>query len=84
MNGIGPHRRSTDQDLREVLEEAILLCGKVTHDHEARGVVLVDDLSELHDRVSDIRRHLANGASYRGAPNLAPPGEDVPSRAKAG
>lgn len=48
-----------------MLEDIVLLCGKVFADHEENEKVLVDDLVELRDGINELRHAVAAGADTR-------------------
>lgn len=56
-----------------MLEDIVLLCGKVFADHEENERVLVDDLVELRDGINELRAAVANGAGYKAVPKLVRP-----------
>ena len=57
----------------EMLEDVVLLCGKVFADHEKNEKVLVDDLVELRDGINELRHTVAAGAGYKAVPKLVRP-----------
>ena len=57
----------------EMLEDVVLLCGKVFADHEENEKVLVDDLVELRDGINELRHTVAAGAGYKAVPKLVRP-----------
>jgi hypothetical protein len=54
----------------ETLDDVLSLCAKVWHDHEVTGRVHMAVLVELRDRITDIRRHVAEGGGYKSVPRL--------------
>jgi hypothetical protein len=58
-----------------MLEEIVLLCGKVFADHEENERVLVDDLVDLRDRINALRGAIGsgNGQGYKAVPKLVRP-----------
>jgi hypothetical protein len=58
-----------------MLEDIVLLCGKVFADHEENDRVLVDDLVELRDGINELRHTIGsgNGQGYKAVPKLVRP-----------
>ena len=56
-----------------MLDDIVLLCGKVFADHEENERVLVDDLVELRDSINELRHTVAAGAGYKAVPKLVRP-----------
>jgi hypothetical protein len=56
-----------------MLEDIVLLCGKVFADHEEHERVLVTDLVELRDGINGLRAAVASGAGYKAVPKLVRP-----------
>ena len=56
-----------------MLDDIVLLCGKVFADHEENERVLVDDLVELRDGINELRHTVAAGAGYKAVPRLVWP-----------
>jgi hypothetical protein len=55
-----------------MLEDIVLLCGKVFADHEEHERVLVGDLVQLRDGINELRQTLGsgNGPGYKAVPKL--------------
>ena len=63
-------------DLRapsEMLEDIVLLCGKVFADHEENEHVLVDDLVDLRDNINGLRNAITGRNGYESVPKLVRP-----------
>jgi len=56
-----------------MLEDIVLLCGKVFADNEEHERVRVDDLVELRDGINELRAAVATGAGYKSVPKLVRP-----------
>lgn len=56
-----------------MLEDIVLLCGKVFADHEENERVLVVDLVQLRDGINELRAAVATGAGYKSVPRLVRP-----------
>lgn len=58
-----------------MLENIVLLCGKIFADHEENERVLVDDLVELRDKINELRQTIGsgNGPGYKAVPKLVRP-----------
>jgi hypothetical protein len=58
-----------------MLEDIVLLCGKIFADYEEHERVLVDDLVELRDGINELRRMVGggNGPGYKAVPKLVRP-----------
>jgi hypothetical protein len=59
----------------EMLEDIVLLCGKVFADHEEHERVLIDDLIELRDGINELRQTIGSGSGpgYKAVPKLVRP-----------
>lgn len=62
-------------DPAAMLEDIVLLCGKVFADHEENDRVLVDDLVLLRDGINELRQTIGsgNGPGYKAVPKLVRP-----------
>ena len=58
-----------------MLEDIVILCGKVFADHEENEKVLVDDLVQIRDGINELRSTLGsgNGPGYKAVPKLVRP-----------
>lgn len=58
-----------------MLEDIVLLCGKVFADNEEFGRVKADDLVELRDGINELRHTLGSGSGpgYKSVPKLVRP-----------
>ena len=56
-----------------MLEDIVLLCGKVFADHEEIGIVRVVDLVELRDGINELRNALTGRNGYESVPKLVRP-----------
>jgi hypothetical protein len=58
-----------------MLEDIVLLCGKVFADHEEEERVFVDDLVQLRDGINELRQTIGggNGPGYKAVPKLVRP-----------
>ena len=58
-----------------MLDDIVLLCGKVFADHEENEKVLVDDLVQLRDGINELRQTIGSGSGpgYKAVPKLVKP-----------
>lgn len=56
-----------------MLEDIVLLCGKVFADHEENERVLVVDLVQLRDGINELRNALTGRNGYESVPKLVRP-----------
>lgn len=57
----------------EMLEDIVLLCGKVFADDQELGLVKVDDLVKIRDGINDLRNVITGRNGYGSAPKLVRP-----------
>lgn len=58
-----------------MLEDLVLLCGKIFADHEELERVKVDDLVQLRDGINALRNAITGRNGYESVPKLVRPGE---------
>ena len=60
----------TTQTPAEMLEEIVLLCGKVFADDQELGLVRVDDLVKIRDGINALRNAITGRNGYESVPKL--------------